>query len=171
MREFADLYVDGDLEVQLDVGRELGASLTVTTDSNLLPLIHSSSRLGVLDIVVEDDTHLEPTTGAFVDLTTDRIGELTANNGAIVRLEGEGASLRVSANNGADILGASFEAEYVDVEANNGGRVVLVTEDAHVDVANGGEVELCASRDVRGTVRSGGELRVRCGGRDMASRR
>lgn len=168
---FSDLSVDGRLDVHVLVEPRAEPSLLVRTDSNLLPLIHSTSRAGWLDVSVEDGTHLEPSSGAFADATTAGLASASANNGAFVELSGLAGDLDLAANNGATLDALAVQTQYAEIDANNGGRVLLSTGDADVSVANGGVVELCATGVVRGNVRNGGDLRVRCGGRDLTTRR
>jgi hypothetical protein len=121
--------------------------LEVTTDSNLQEFLSTNVSGDRLTVTSERVGGVTPTHGFDVSGTVAAIESVSADNGARVEITGSADEVTLSANNGARLVAESFEADTVEVDADNGAQVTV-----------------CATGEVTGDVKNGAQLTVFCGG-------
>lgn len=120
---FSGVRIGDRLQGQVHRGPQ---ALTLTVDENLLPLIETRVRDGVLDIDNPDPTTtLAPSPGARIDITAPRLSSLVAHGGASLRGEAAGETLAVEAT-GAGLLELALTVDAtLTATASGAGRMRL----------------------------------------------
>jgi hypothetical protein len=121
--------------------------LAVTTDSNLQEFLTTDVADNTLSTSPDRDGGVTSTSGLEVSGTVAVIRAVSVDNGAQVAVAGSVDDVTVTANNGSRFDGGAFEVVAVTVEADNAG-----------------DVTVCATGTVSGTVNNGAQLTVLCGG-------
>jgi hypothetical protein len=157
--EFHTLQVRGSAQVDVTVGTS--ASLELTWDDNLLPLVSTEVRDGVL--------FLEPEGGSFssdhplvAKLTTSKLGEFTLKGSGKARISGlQETSFRIDIDGSAQVV-ATGAAQAVTVSVSGSGDLDLrqvAAERASVDIKGSGKARVHASESLEGRISGSGEIR------------
>ena len=181
------LEVLDDLQVVVtsDPNASEGATLVLRTDSNLLDRViterHSDDVLGV---GIEATSESKPTLGIDIDISTPGLERIfAADNSRLELRDHEGELLTVRARDQAtiravgksdflaidglqdtsiELAGSAQEIDLKTVDAATIDASALTVVDAEISHESSGEVRLCASGTIRGTMRGQGSLVLLC---------
>jgi len=157
---FSGIRISGQLQGYLKLG---SPALQLTVDENLLPLIETRVRNGILDIRNADpETMLIPSKGARIDITAPRLTSIAAHGAASLRGESAGPSMSLEAS-GAGLLELALKVEgAVTATASGASRTTLSGEAPKVVLIASGTSKLdssLASSDAE--VKASGTAQVR----------
>lgn len=175
---FEEIDVRGSGEVTVDVtGTE---SLTVEADDNILPLLETNVRNGVLVLSVE--SNIDPTVGPSYTITAATLqgvsiagsGDVTATGLDVDSFEvdiagsgdvsptGAAGTLAVAIAGSGRYQGEDLVAATGSVDVSgSGSAVVNVTDELDVDVAGSGNVEYIGSPTVTQSISGSGDVSQR----------
>lgn len=134
-----------DVALTVDATASGDVNLEVTGESNLLERVETTVEDGTLRASIRG--RVEKSRGLEVAGTIAAVSEVSVNDGATAVITGVGDLVALSADNGGRIDGSELEVAHADVRADNGGQVTI-----------------CATGPVTGSVRNGADLTVVCGG-------
>ncbi len=165
---FHALDVGSVLEVKVAVVAGAKPSLKISGDDNLVPLVESVVKDGVLVLKVKDSGNISPKLALLAEVTTDEIDRVEASGAANVKVSGGGKVDRftVEASGAAKIKVDGLETPHAVASASGASQVTLsgTAESIKVDAAGASQVEAAELKvddaDVSVSGASGAALRV-----------
>jgi len=159
--EFTELSVNGTLSAEVTIGSP--QSVTVSGDSNIVPLIRTEVRSGRL--VVEPRNRFRSDPPVRVVITVAQLGWAGATGALSITVTGlrtESFTVRAS---GASTIRAAGSADRLDAEASGASRLRLEdvnARDARVDASGASSIDLQVSSTLEGD--ASGASSIRYGG-------
>lgn len=133
---FSSVVATGSGEVRITQGDV--QSVTVTAEDNLLPLLETQVRGGVLTLRVESGTSIRPTEPIVVDITVTELTRVETSGSADVVVDGWGAlDADIASSGSGDVVVDDLLAETLTVGTTGSGDV-LVTGEVDVQRATTG---------------------------------
>lgn len=163
---FSGVRISDRLQGWLQLGPH---ALTLTVDENLLPLIETSVRAGVLEIGNPDPTTtLAPSPGARIDITAPRLERIAALGGASLRGTSAGATMALETS-GAGLLELALTVDTaLTATASGASRMQLTGTAPKVELIASGAANLVSelpSADIAVTASGTAKVRVRANGK------
>jgi hypothetical protein len=155
---FTRLDVGGAIEATVTIGSP--QSVSVTADSNVLPVITTEVRGGTL--VVKSEKRYDSETPVRVEITVAGLTDIEASGASTVEVSGvQGSRLALDAS-GASTIRASGRADTLDAEASGASRLRLAdlaVRDADVDASGASSIELQVSGTLSGEASGASSVR------------
>jgi hypothetical protein len=155
---FTRLDVSGAVEAAVTIGSP--QSVSVTADSNVLPVITTEVRGGTL--VVEPERNFRWRTPVRVAITVAALTDIEVSGASTVEVSGvQGSRLALDAS-GASTIRASGRVDTLDAEASGASRLrlsELAVRDADVDASGASSIELQVSGTLTGEASGASSVR------------
>lgn len=163
---FSGVQISDRLQGWLQLGPH---ALTLTVDENLLPLIETSVRGGVLEIGNPDPTTtLAPSPGARIDITAPRLERIAALGSASLRGTSAGTTMALETS-GAGLLELALTVDTaLTATASGASRIQLTGTAPKVELIASGAANLVSelpSPDIAVTASGTAKVRVRANGK------
>ena len=178
--EFSGVEVGGGVHVDITVGSE--RRVTVTADENLLPLIKTKLKRGVLQL--EREVEIRPSRPIKLTVVTPTLERIGASGGVIMNAQiAPSKRFAVDGSGGAKIDLRGVDTDQLDVDLSGGveakiagkaraarlelsGGVVLDAqgldvETAKIDASGGVDARLAVSRAITGEASGGVSVRLK----------
>jgi hypothetical protein len=179
--EFSAVRVEQGISAAISVGAK--ASVTVSADDNLLPLIRTEVKDGRLNIGLTE-RHINSSHGLRVTVITPELKAVEGSGGASITVEGTtGPTFAADGSGGSVITVSKVNAEQVKVSTSGGSRVNLSgkgkdlqvhmsggsgvkamdlpTASVQVSGSGGAHAEVAASQSLQADLSGGARVRVK----------
>jgi hypothetical protein len=157
--DFHKIEFGGAIASEVKVGPK--ASLTITTDDNLLPLIESRVENGTL--IIEQKGSTSTNLGTHVVITVPSLDSVEISGASKMTATGLAASKFEAQLSGASKFEATGHADELKIDASGASRVDLgsiAVKTAEVDASGASNIVLKASDKVTGNLSGASNLKV-----------
>ena len=140
VEEFKGVDVGGGLHVDITVGRE--RRVTVTADENLLPLIKTRVRGGILQL--ERETDIRPTRPIKLTVVTPTLERISASGGVVLNAQAAATKrFTLEASGGARIDLRGLDAEELELDLSGGveAKIAGKARSARLEVSGGVDLD------------------------------
>ena len=159
---FSEVRVSGTGDVVIVVDRAAGESLKVEAEDNILPLLETTVRGGVLHLGVKAGESISPTRPVVYRVTARELGRVEVTGSGTVRATGIDANrfvVDISGSGGVDVAG---HTESLEIHISGSGSVdaaKLRARVASVAISGSGNAGVNASDHVDATISGSGSVR------------
>lgn len=169
---FTSVVATGRGEVRITRGEV--QSVTVTAEDNLLPLLETNVRGGVLTLRVEDGTVIRPTEPILFEITVAELGRVENSGSGDMTVDGwRAVDAEVSSSGSGDVAVADLTVDSLSAATSGSGDVVIsgTTTSQRAETTGSGDYRACGldSEDAEITTSGSGEAVVTVTGRLVAT--
>ena len=158
--DFDGVIIQGSGVVTIDVTG--AASLAITADDNLLPLLTSEVQEQTLELSIEEDTSIDPSEPIRYDITVPTFGGISVVGSAdVVVTNVDSVSVAIAIAGSGDVV-LSGSAGDLAVDIRGSGNIDaegLEVRTSGIDIAGSGDVVVNASEELLVTISGSGDVR------------
>jgi hypothetical protein len=157
LKSFNAIDTNGGYEINVTCQKP--ASFEIEADDNILPLIKTEVRDGILFVTNDQDYHSSRSTA--LRITIPELNSLSSHGAAEVKIADANAGDLKLASTGADSIDAAGKAKSVTISSTGAGNIdtsKLTAEKAKVEISGAANVEVYASDQLDVTVSGVGSV-------------
>ncbi len=157
LKSFNAIDTNGGYEINVTCQKP--ASFEIEADDNILPLIKTEVRDGILFVTNDQDYHSSKSTA--LRITIPELNSLSSHGAAEVKIADANAGDLKLASTGADSIDAAGKAKSVTISSTGAGNIdtsKLTAEKAKVEISGAANVEVYASDQLDVTVSGVGSV-------------